>query len=407
MGSGDLRGCVSATCGNAKYGDVLAVETTPEGQKRHGVVLNVWAGMAWMRMLEDEGPRVSAGMSVVTVAKDERDSIFGVPVGEQLLGRVLDYKFRPLDGKREVQYATTKPLGTWQPEISDRQPIKTALSTGIKIVDALTPLGRGQAMLIHGDKGTGKTTLALDIAVSQKNTGVKCIYVSMSKNQQELEHVVSTLTGTGAMDNTVVLHVPPSAPAMELFAAPLHALTMAEHIRDEGGHALVIYDDLNAHIRLYTRLTSTLDDSARFLEYHVLWRIFYSGIVQRSSNLNEKLGGGTLTSLLLLEEPEFVPNEMMSVSDGQLCLSKQNTAIGLLQHPGQEDSPTLWPCVDIRKYQPSLYPCIMSRPHATNAYVHKTQKPMRATHPAGPCPGSVWRRSRRLCTTCVRASEST
>lgn len=361
VGTGDLKGCVTIQTHKAAVGDVVEFSEPGSSTKTHGQVVNVWADNAWVRLPKDASSMDLSEAELLIGAKDDASrKAFSIPVGDRVLGRVLDVDLQPVDGLGSLADGPMKNLGTWQPEIADRGRISRPMVTGIKVLDALVPFGRGQSLVLCGDRGTGKTTTSLDILASHlEKDKTKCVYVAIGKSAEDVEQVVKQLEASDSKDHTVVLCTPPDASLMDTFALPLVAVTIAEAFRDAGHDALIVYDDLNAHIPVYTRFCKELDESSQFLDNHILWRIFYSNLVQRSACLNKKLGGGTLSTLLVLETPELGPYEMMSVSDGQIWLSSELLRSRLPPADLTEDQTAaeldpldprlVWPCVDIRK----------------------------------------------------------
>eukprot|EP00462_Mataza_sp_D1_P025988 CAMPEP_0175131070 /NCGR_PEP_ID=MMETSP0087-20121206/6339_1 /TAXON_ID=136419 /ORGANISM="Unknown Unknown, Strain D1" /LENGTH=480 /DNA_ID=CAMNT_0016413321 /DNA_START=187 /DNA_END=1629 /DNA_ORIENTATION=- len=303
-----------------KVGDLVQLESS-SGKDTLGVVLNMWSEVAWVRLL-GKSHEISVGASGSKLAdKNAVITEAGIPVGEKVLGRVVDARMQPLDGKGPLNASKSAFLGCWQPHISDRLPIDKPFTTGIKAVDSLTPLGKGQSLLVYGEKGTGKTTLALDAILAQNDKEVTCVYVSLAQGDEDFARTLQTLERSGALEHTLVMRVD-ATNAADLFGAPFTAVTIAESFRDEKKDCVIVYDDLNPHINLYTELCDKLDGSGLLVDRHILWRTMYSGLIQRSARLNNSLGGGSLTSMLLLQTPDIGPDEMMSVSDGQICLSQ-------------------------------------------------------------------------------------
>lgn len=344
VGEGDLSGCISVHCYKAKLGDAFQLTSQKTNQIYYGVTVNVWADIAWVRVLDENVIPTKGDVAVLTRLLSstsdsttaspsslmrQRQEPWAVPVGDEVLGKILDCNFYPVELFEEKHaHETFQPtqfdyISTWQPAIAERKRITESIHTGIKCIDCLVPLGRGQCLLVYGEKGTGKTTMCLDIICSQETA--KCVYVAMGKSKQEMQGIVKELKQRGnAFERTVILWSDPeNSRKIDIFALPHLAVTVAQSFRDKGEHAIIVYDDFNTHIPIYTELCSMIDKQmTKMIERHVLWRLFYSGIAQRSACLGDSLGGGTLTSLLILEVPEFVPDEMMSVSDGQICLSR-------------------------------------------------------------------------------------
>lgn len=323
VGEGQRAGMISGACPHAQLGDIFEFKVA--SGSIYGVVVNIWAEVAWMYVVGEPSGVCAVGMKGEQIQDQAAaDEVYAVPHGSAVGGRILNHNGEPVDGKGPLstEGLSRRRISDWQPHIKDRAPIDSPVMTGYKSIDALTPLGKGQAMLIYGEEGMGKTTLAVDTILAQKGK-VRCVYVALNQTSDQLSKVTEALREGGAMDTTTIIHVPSDADAAQSFMAPILAVTMAEAMRDSGEDVLIVYDDLNHHIATYTDFCAHLDESSTLLHNHILWRTFYSGIIQRSANMGEKLGSGSLTSLLLLQSPDLAPDEMMSVSDGQIFLSKK------------------------------------------------------------------------------------
>jgi F-type H+-transporting ATPase subunit alpha len=215
------------------------------------------------------------------------ESIISVPVGPGLVGRVISAVGDPLDGKGPIVSADRRPLETRAPGVVDRQPVKEALQTGLKIVDALTPIGRGQRELIIGDRQTGKTAIALDTIINQKGTGVVCIYVAVGQKQSTVANVVRSLEEYGAMEYTIVITATASDPAPMQYIAPYAGVTMGEYFRDNGGHVLCIYDDLSKHAAAYRQVSLLLRRPPGREAYPGDVFYLHSRLLERAAKLRE------------------------------------------------------------------------------------------------------------------------
>ncbi len=248
-----------------------------------------------------------------------------VPVGEALLGRVVNPLGQPLDGKGPIVTDKFRPIEGQAPGVIERQPVKEPLQTGLKAVDSMIPIGRGQRELIIGDRQTGKTALVLDAIINQKNTGVKCIYVAIGQKASTVAIVVQTLEKHGAMAYTTVVTASATDPAPLQYIAPYAGCAMGEEFMYNGGHALVIYDDLSKQAQAYRQLSLLLRRPPGREAYP--GDIFYchSRLLERAAKLHDSLGGGSLTALPIIETQAgdvsaYIPTNVISITDGQVFL---------------------------------------------------------------------------------------
>jgi F-type H+/Na+-transporting ATPase subunit alpha len=251
--------------------------------------------------------------------------LLSVPVGEAVVGRVLDPLGNPLDGKGPVDSHERRPVEFLAPGVADRQPVTQPLQTGVKAVDAMTPIGRGQRELIIGDRKTGKTAIAIDAILNQRRSGVKCFYVAVGQKDSSVAAVIAELQRHGAMDYTTVIVAGASAPAPLQYVAPYAGTAMAEHFMFNGQHALIVYDDLSKQAVAYRQLSLLMRRPPGREAYP--GDVFYchSRLLERSSKLSAALGGGSLTSLPLIETLEgevsaYIPTNVISITDGQIYL---------------------------------------------------------------------------------------
>ncbi len=251
--------------------------------------------------------------------------LLSVPVGEEVIGRVLDPLGNPLDGKGPIVSSHRRPVESPAPGIAERQPVREPLQTGIKAVDAMTPIGRGQRELIIGDRKTGKTAVAIDAIINQKNSGVKCFYVAVGQKESTVAGVIEALRKHGAMDYTTVIVSGASAPAPLQYIAPYSGTAMAEYFMYKGEHALIVYDDLSKQAVAYRQLSLLMRRPPGREAYP--GDVFYahSRLLERSSKLSKELGGGSLTSLPIIETLEgevsaYIPTNVISITDGQIYL---------------------------------------------------------------------------------------
>ena len=254
--------------------------------------------------------------------------IVEVPVGPELLGRVINPLGMPIDGKGDVNATQTSPVERKAPGVIDRQPVKEALQTGIKIIDATVPIGRGQRELIIGDRQTGKTAIAVDAIINQKDQGVKCIYVAVGQKASTVAKVVAELEANGAMEYTVVVSAAASEPAPLQFLAPYSGASMGEYYRDNGEHALIIYDDLSKQAWAYREMSLVLRRPPGREAYPGDVFYLHSRLLERAAKMSDELGGGSLTALPIIEILEgdvstFVPTNVISITDGQILLKPE------------------------------------------------------------------------------------
>ena len=251
--------------------------------------------------------------------------LLSVPVGDAVIGRVLDPLGNPLDGKGPVETTDRWPLEYMAPGVAGRQPVAEPLQTGIKAVDSMTPIGRGQRELIIGDRKTGKTAVAIDAILNQKGSGVKCFYVAIGQKDSSVANVIEAFRQNGAMDYTTVIMSGASTPAPLQYIAPYSGTAMAEHFMYNGQHALIVYDDLSRQAQAYRQLSLLMRRPPGREAYP--GDVFYchSRLLERSAKLSDELGGGSLTSLPIVETLEgevsaYIPTNVISITDGQIYL---------------------------------------------------------------------------------------
>ncbi len=251
--------------------------------------------------------------------------LLSVPVGDAVIGRVVDPLGNPLDGKGPIVTNDRRPVEFMAPGIAQRQPVREPLQTGIKAIDAMTPIGRGQRELIIGDRKTGKTAIGIDAIINQRGSGVKCFYVAVGQKESTVAGVIEALRKNGAMDYTTVILSGASAPAPLQYVAPYAGTAMAEHFMYNGGHALIVYDDLSKQAVAYRQLSLLMRRPPGREAYP--GDVFYahSRLLERSAKLSDELGGGSLTSLPIIETLEgevsaYIPTNVISITDGQIYL---------------------------------------------------------------------------------------
>jgi F-type H+/Na+-transporting ATPase subunit alpha len=252
-------------------------------------------------------------------------TLLSVPAGDAVIGRVLDPLGNPLDGKGPVNTTITRPVELIATGVAERQPVHEPMQTGIKAIDAMTPIGRGQRELIIGDRKTGKTAVAIDAIINQKGKGVKCFYVAVGQKDSSVALVIDALTKAGAMDYTTVIVSGASAPAPLQYVAPYAGTAMAEHFMFNGEHALIVYDDLSKQAVAYRQLSLLMRRPPGREAFP--GDVFYchSRLLERSAKLSKELGGGSLTSLPIIETLEgevsaYIPTNVISITDGQIYL---------------------------------------------------------------------------------------
>ncbi|MGH9244257.1 MAG: F0F1 ATP synthase subunit alpha [Acidimicrobiales bacterium] len=266
------------------------------------------------------GEHIEEGQTVKATGR-----ILSVPVGDELLGRVVNSLGEPIDGRGPVTAKATRRLEVQAPGITRRRPVHEPLQTGIKAIDSMTPIGRGQRELIIGDRKTGKTTVAIDTILNQKGQGVKCIYVAIGQKGSTVANTVATLEEHGALDYTVVVSAPASDPAPFKYLAPYAGCAMGQHWMENGEHALVIYDDLSKQAEAYRQLSLLLRRPPGREAYP--GDVFYthSRLLERAAKLSEDNGAGSLTALPVIETKAgdvtaYIPTNVISITDGQIYL---------------------------------------------------------------------------------------
>src|SRR5436190_442728 len=251
--------------------------------------------------------------------------IISVPVGEELVGRVVNALGQPIDGKGPIVSKQFSEIERIAPGVVDRSPVKEPLQTGLKAIDAMVPIGRGQRELIIGDRQTGKTAVALDAILNQKETGVICIYNAIGQKQSTVAQVVKTLEDADAMRYSIVVAAGASDPAPLLYISPYSACTMGEYFRDSKRHALVIYDDLSKHAQAYREISLLLRRPPGREAYPGDVFYLHSRLLERAAKMKKELGGGSLTALPVIETQAgdlsaYIPTNVISITDGQIFL---------------------------------------------------------------------------------------
>ncbi len=251
--------------------------------------------------------------------------IMSVPVGPAMVGRVVNPLGIPIDGKGPIAAAATYPIERLAPGVIDRKPVKEPIQTGLKAIDAMIPIGRGQRELIIGDRQTGKTAVAVDTIINQKGKGVTCIYVAIGQKASTVAQVVRTLEEYGAMEHTIIVSASASEPAPLQYLAPYAGAAMGEYFLYNGAHALCIYDDLSKHAQAYREISLLLRRPPGREAYPGDVFYLHSRLLERAAKMSDKLGGGSLTALPVIETQAgdvsaYIPTNVISITDGQIFL---------------------------------------------------------------------------------------
>jgi F-type H+-transporting ATPase subunit alpha len=248
-----------------------------------------------------------------------------IPAGEALLGRVVDSLGQPLDGKGPIVSDHVMPIEAVVPSVTQRQPVKEPLQTGLKAIDSMIPIGRGQRELIIGDRSTGKTAIAIDTIINQKNTDMFCVYVAIGQKESTVAQVVKVLEEHGAMEYTTVVSASASNPAPLQYLAPYAGCALGEYFRDKGKHAVCIYDDLTKHAQAYRQMSLLLRRPPGREAYPGDVFYLHSRLLERAAKLNDEMGAGSLTALPVIETQlgdvtAYIPTNVISITDGQIFL---------------------------------------------------------------------------------------
>src|SRR6266498_1903979 len=248
-----------------------------------------------------------------------------VPVGEAMISRVVNALGQPVDGKGPINAKESRAIERYAPGVVDRRSVKEPLQTGLKAIDAMIPIGRGQRELIIGDRQTGKTAIGVDTIINQKGQGVICIYVAIGQKKSTVAQVVKTLEEYGAMEHTIVVSASASEPAPLQYLAPYAGCAMGEYFRDNKQHALVIYDDLSKHAQAYREISLLLRRPPGREAYPGDVFYLHSRLLERAAKMSDELGGGSLTALPIIETQAgdlsaYIPTNVISITDGQIFL---------------------------------------------------------------------------------------
>ncbi len=261
--------------------------------------------------------------------------VVSVPVGEALIGRVVNAIGQPVDGKGPIDTDAFRPVESQAPGICERQPVKEPLQTGIKAIDSMIPIGRGQRELIIGDRQTGKTTIAVDTIINQKGNGVICIYVAIGQKRSTVSGLVEDLRKAGAMDYTIVVSASASEPSPLQYIAPYCGCAMGEYFMEKGRHVLIIYDDLSKHAVAYRALSLLIRRPPGREAYPGDVFYLHSRLLERAAKLSDERGGGSLTALPIIETQAgdvsaYIPTNVISITDGQIFLETELFHSGLM-----------------------------------------------------------------------------
>jgi F-type H+-transporting ATPase subunit alpha len=294
---------------------------------------------------EDEIGAILFGEDDLLNAGDEVERtgrVTDIPVGDSLIGRVINPLGEPLDGKGLIVYTKRLPIERAAPAIMDRSAVNVPLQTGLKVIDALIPIGRGQRELILGDRQTGKTAIAIDAILNQQDKGVICVYCAIGQRAASIAKVVATLQERGAMAHTIVVATEGNNPPGLKYIAPYAATSVAEYFMEKGRDVLIIYDDLTNHARAYRELSLLLRRPPGREAFPGDIFYIHSRLLERATHLSKELGGGSLTALPIIETEAqnisaYIPTNLISITDGQIYLSPKLFELGIL------------PAVDISK----------------------------------------------------------
>jgi len=302
--------------------DAMAGELLEFPNEVYGMALNLEKDYVGV-ILFDSSSKIKEGDVVKTTHR-----ILQVPVGEALIGRVVNALGQPLDNQGEIKTNHFRPVEKKASGVMDRQSVKQPLKTGIKIIDALVPIGRGQRELIIGDRQTGKTAIAIDTILNQKNENVICIYVAIGQKESTVANVIETLKANDAMKYSIVVSASASFPAPLLYLAPYTGVTMAEEFMYNGKDVLIIYDDLSKHAVAYRELSLLLKRPPGREAFPGDVFYLHSRLLERAAKLSDKLGGGSITALPIIETQAgdisaYIPTNVISITDGQIFLQTE------------------------------------------------------------------------------------
>ena len=306
----------------------MAGELLDFGNDIYGLVLNLEQDNVGAVILGGE-TKIKEGSQVKRTGR-----IMQVPVGEAMIGRVVEALGRPIDGKGKIETTETRPVEYPAPGIADRKPVKEPLQTGIKAIDALVPIGRGQRELIIGDRGIGKTAIAIDTILNQHDQNCICVYVAIGQKASTVARVVKTLEERGAMDYTIVVAATAADSSPLQYLAPYAGVAMAEHFMYQGKACLCVYDDLTKHAAAYRAMSLLLRRPPGREAYPGDVFYLHSRLLERAAKLNDELGGGSITALPIIETQAgdlsaYIPTNVISITDGQIMLETDSFYSGI------------------------------------------------------------------------------
>jgi F-type H+/Na+-transporting ATPase subunit alpha len=313
----------------ARLGELLLFERSDGGEPVAGIVLTLDPDMIGCAMLG-----MASGVEAGNLVRGT-GTVASVPVGEKLLGRTVNALGFPLDGGPAIDASDVEPVERPAPAIVERELVDTALNTGLLVIDAMLPLGRGQRELIIGDRETGKTAIALDAIINQRDTGVVCVYCAVGQKTSSVSQVIDAVKQYGAPQRCIFVFAPADDPPGIQWLAPYAACTMAEYFSERGGDALLIIDDLSKHAVIYRQLSLLLRNPPAREAYPGDIFYIHSRLLERAAKLNRERGGGSLTALPIAETQEgnlsaYIPTNLISITDGQIVLDPR------LFHEGQK-----------------------------------------------------------------------
>ncbi|MBR3780141.1 MAG: F0F1 ATP synthase subunit alpha [Clostridia bacterium] len=294
-----------------------------------GVAQNLEEETVSVAVLSDKD-NIREGSSVHRTGK-----VVSVPVGEKLLGRVVNALGEPIDGKGPVEYSGTRPIETEAPGIIERESVSVPLQTGIKAIDSMIPIGRGQRELIIGDRQTGKTEIAIDTIMNQRKTGVICIYVAIGQKSTSVAQLANELARCGAMDYTIIVSASAAESAPLQYIAPYSGCAMAEYFREQGKDVLIIYDDLSKHAVAYRALSLLIRRPPGREAYPGDVFYLHSRLLERAACVSKEYGGGSITALPIIETQAgdvsaYIPTNVISITDGQIFLETELFHSGIM-----------------------------------------------------------------------------
>ncbi|MDD5401561.1 MAG: F0F1 ATP synthase subunit alpha [Sulfurimonas sp.] len=302
--------------------NVMAGEMVEFEEGTRGLVMNLEESTVGVVILGG-GALLKEGLSVKRLGR-----LLRVPVGEALLGRVVNALGEPIDGKGPIETTETRFVEEKAPGIMDRKSVHEPMATGIKAIDALVPIGRGQRELIIGDRQTGKTTVALDAIINQKGNGVACIYVAIGQKESTIAQIIRRLEEQGALEYTIIVSATGSEAAALQFLAPYTGVTMGEYFRDNAKHALIVYDDLSKHAVAYREMSLILRRPPGREAYPGDVFYIHSRLLERAAKVCDERGAGSLTALPIIETQAgdvaaYIPTNVISITDGQIFLETE------------------------------------------------------------------------------------